>query len=116
MPAPAAVSSGELTQKHCVPCEGGTPKLEGEALRRYAGALPDWSVEGDRLKRSFRFRAFVDAIDFVNRVAELSEREGHHPDFSVHYSRVDFEIWTHAIGGLSENDFVLAAKIDALMS
>jgi 4a-hydroxytetrahydrobiopterin dehydratase len=97
-----------------VPCEGGTPKLGAEAIASYLAALPEWRVDGDRLLKSFVFRDFVGTMAFVDRVAQTAEEEGHHPDFCVHYSRVDFTIWTHAVGGLSENDFILAAKIDAL--
>lgn len=77
--------------------------------------IPGWTARGGKLRRREEFADFEEAMDFVNRVASLAEREGHHPDFCVHYNRVDFTIWTHAIGGLSENDFILAAKIDALM-
>ena len=82
---------------------------EAEAL---AEQVDGWLVEGDRLKKSFTFRDFVAAMSFLNDVARIAEEEGHHPDFSVHWNRVDFTIWTHAIGGLSRNDFILAAKID----
>ena len=104
----------DLRSKRCVPCEGGTPKLDTERTAYYLQGVPDWRAEDGRLKRSFRFKDFVQAIAFVNRVAEAAQAEGHHPDFAVHYNRVDFTVWTHAIGGLSENDFILAAKIDAL--
>jgi 4a-hydroxytetrahydrobiopterin dehydratase len=103
-----------LAGKHCRPCEGGTLHLtDGEAVRLHVG-VPDWTLAGDRLRRRFVFRDFAHAMDFVGRMAALAEREGHHPDFAVHYRQVDVEIWTHAIGGLSENDFILAAKIDLL--
>ena len=103
-----------LASKHCRPCEGDVRPLtpgEAECLR---GEIPAWNLADGRLRRRFVFPSFVDAMAFLNRVATLAEEEGHHPDFTVHYRQVDFEIWTHAIGGLSENDFVLAAKIDAL--
>ena len=86
---------------------------EAEAARLH-GEVPDWTLAGDRLRRRFVFADFVHAMAFVDRMAALAEREGHHPDFAVHYRQVDVEIWTHAIGGLSENDFILAAKIDRL--
>jgi 4a-hydroxytetrahydrobiopterin dehydratase len=104
----------DLLQRKCVPCEGGVPKLEAAAIARYQPEVPSWRVDDDRLKRAFRFRDFVQAMAFVNRVAEIAEAEQHHPDLAIHYNHVDVEIWTHAIGGLSENDFILAAKIDAL--
>lgn len=104
----------ELSQKRCIPCEGGVPKLEGDALARLQAKLPEWRVEDEKLHRRFEFESFRRAIDFVNEVAELAEEEGHHPDFAIHYRRVDLILWTHAVSGLTENDFILAAKIDAL--
>jgi len=105
----------DLNQKKCVPCEGGVPRLEGEALQAMLAQVSGWRLEKDRkLLKRFLFEDFLALMTFVNRVAELAEAEAHHPDFSVHYSVLDFEIWTHAISGLSENDFILAAKIDAL--
>ncbi len=97
-----------------MPCEGGVPKLTADEIARLAPQVPDWEVRDERLHRTFTFPSFVDAMAFLNRVAEVAEAEGHHPDFCVHYRRVEMTIWTHAIGGLSENDFILAAKIDAL--
>ena len=76
--------------------------------------VPVWSSAGDRLKRTFVFHDFADAMRFVNKMAAVAEAEQHHPDFAVHYREVAVTIWTHAVGGLSENDFILAAKIDAL--
>ncbi|MCG5055238.1 MAG: 4a-hydroxytetrahydrobiopterin dehydratase [Myxococcales bacterium] len=105
----------ELNQKKCVPCEGGVPKLTAEEIAVLAPKVAAWRVvDHRRLQRRFEFENFVAALAFVNRMADLAEREGHHPDFSVQYSLVDVTIWTHAIGGLSENDFILAAKIDQL--
>ena len=103
-----------LAAKHCRPCEGGTPRLTDAEAARLRAAVSDWTLADQRLRRRFVFRDFVAAMAFVNRMAALAESEGHHPDFAVHYRQVDVEIWTHAIGGLSENDFILAAKIDLL--
>lgn len=103
-----------LRDKRCVPCEGGVPKLTPPEIARLAPEVPQWEVRDERLHRRFVFRNFVEAMRFVNRMADVAEAEGHHPDFTVHYRQVDVAIWTHAVGGLSENDFVLAAKIDAL--
>ena len=103
-----------LKEKKCVPCEGGVPKL---TEREVAGLLPQlagWEASDDRLSKRYTFADFAGAMGFVNDVAGVAEGEGHHPDFCVHYNRVDVAIWTHAIGGLSENDFILAAKIDAI--
>ena len=76
--------------------------------------VPKWTLHENRLTRRLVFSDFVGAIAFINRMAEVAEAEGHHPDFAVHYRQVDLTIWTHAVGGLTENDFILAAKIDAL--
>lgn len=103
-----------LAAQHCRPCEGGVPRLgagEAGALHR---EIPAWTLGDTRLRRHFSFADFRAAMRFVDRMAEVAEAEGHHPDFSVHYREVDVEIWTHAIGGLSENDFILAAKINEL--
>ncbi|MHB8421090.1 MAG: 4a-hydroxytetrahydrobiopterin dehydratase [Myxococcales bacterium] len=100
-----------LTEKRCVPCEGGVPKLDSERVAELLRELPGWRVEAGRLRRTFQFRDFKQAMAFVNRMADTAEQEGHHPDFTVHYSRVEVELWTHAADGLTENDFILAAKI-----
>jgi 4a-hydroxytetrahydrobiopterin dehydratase len=104
----------DLTQKKCVPCEGGMPKLSADQTATLARETPGWTVRDEKVHRRFEFPDFRAAIRFVNQMAELAEAEGHHPNFSVDYSKVDVTIWTHAIGGLSENDFILAAKIDRL--
>ena len=104
----------DLTNKRCVPCEGGVPALQGAELADYLGQIEGWTSEDDRrIHKSFGFGDFAELMVFVNRMAEVAETEGHHPDFSVHYSELDVTLWTHAVGGLSENDFILAAKIDA---
>jgi 4a-hydroxytetrahydrobiopterin dehydratase len=108
----------KLADKHCVPCEGGTPPLDGPTVSLLMGEVPAWSrrddAPGARITRSFKFKDFVAAIAFVDKVAVLAEAEAHHPDFCVHYDQVDVTLWTHAVGGLSENDFILASKIDLL--
>jgi 4a-hydroxytetrahydrobiopterin dehydratase len=106
---------GELAQKKCVPCEGGTPKLDAARVSELTSQVSGWQARDDKLYKTFTFPNFVAAMAFLGKVAEVAEHEQHHPDFSVHYNRVDFTIWTHAVGGLSENDFILAAKIDALV-
>lgn len=104
----------DLTQKKCVPCEAGTPPLGAEAVATLAKDVPQWHViDAKKLSREFKFKNFKEAMSFVNRVADIAESEGHHPDIYIFYSLVRFELSTHAIGGLSENDFILAAKIDA---
>ena len=104
-----------LADGKCLPCEGGVPKLDLARASALLAELDGWSLEGERIRRHLRFRDFAAAMRFVNAMAELAEREGHHPDFLVRDWNV-VEVWlsTHAIGGLSENDFVLAAKIDRL--
>ena len=104
----------DWTAKRCVPCEGGVPRIGPEEADRLLATLDGWERRQERLHKIFRFRDFREAMRFVAAMADLAESEGPHPDFSVHYAVVDVAVWTHAIGGLSENDFILAAKIDAL--
>ena len=104
-----------LTQKKCVPCEAGTPPLEEEKVNELLKEISGWTLKNSHLFKTFKFRDFKEAMKFVNSVADIAESEGHHPDFCVHYSKVEIEIWTHAISGLSENDFILAAKIDEVL-
>lgn len=104
-----------LSLKRCVPCEGGMPPLPADRARALLAELDGWSLDGERLCRHLRFRDFPAALRFVNAVGELAEREGHHPDLHLHdWNLLDVSLWTHAIGGLSENDFIVAAKIDLL--
>jgi 4a-hydroxytetrahydrobiopterin dehydratase len=106
----------DFTKKRCAPCDGGTPKKTpaevDEALRSLAG----WEArEGKtRIHKQYRFQDFVQAMKFVNALAALAESEAHHPDFTVHWNTVDVTLWTHVVGGLSENDFIVAAKLDTL--
>jgi 4a-hydroxytetrahydrobiopterin dehydratase len=107
-----------LSEKHCVPCEGGTPPLDDGAVTKLLGQVRGWErrdeSNGARITKRYKFRDFVAAMAFIDKMAVLAEAEGHHPDFCVHYNQVDATLWTHAVGGLSENDFILASKIDAL--
>lgn len=105
-----------LSKRPCVPCEKGTPPLTPEKAQEYLGQLNDWMlVDGGRmLAKSFSFKNFVQTIAFVNEVARISEKEGHHPDMTISYNTLGIELWTHAIDGLSDNDFILAAKIDEI--
>ena len=105
----------DLKQKKCVPCEGGVPKLTAQEAEDLLTQIHSWEIQENKLGKMFKFKNFAQAMEFLNQVAEIAENENHHPDFSVHYNRVNFSIWTHAIDGLSENDFILAAKIDALV-
>lgn len=104
-----------LAKKRCVPCEGDVEKFSSQKIQDYLKHVDGWSEEGEKLKKTFKFKDFIQAMGFLNQVAIIAEVEGHHPDFCVHYNTVDFIVWTHAIGGLSENDFILAAKLDALL-
>lgn len=106
----------DLADRECIPCKGGVPPLEGEELEELLGRLDnDWEVvDGHRLRKGYRFRNFREALDFTNRVGELAEEQGHHPDIHLSWGRVVLEIWTHKIDGLHESDFVLAAKADRL--
>ena len=107
-----------LTEATCVPCRGGVPPLDHAAIAALKPQVADWDVievEGVRhLRREFTFADFKSAMAFAVAVGELAEREQHHPDLHVAWGRVVVEVWTHKIRGLHENDFILAAKIDAL--
>ena len=110
-------TTGDLTRKHCVPCEGGVPRLTPEQVRDLLAQLPAWKLtgEGKSIRREWRVKDFLTGLDFFQRVGKLAEEEDHHPDLHlVGYRNVAIEISTHAIGGLSENDFILAAKIEQL--
>jgi 4a-hydroxytetrahydrobiopterin dehydratase len=105
----------DLADKTCVPCRGDVPPLRGKELEELERQLPDWEVvEGHHLRREFRFRNFREALDFVNRVGELAEEQGHHPDIDFGWGRAAITVFTHKIDGLTESDFVLAAKVDRL--
>lgn len=104
-----------LAEKHCVPCRGGIPPLKGAELHQLEGQVKGWQVmEEHHLLKTYTFPDFRTALNFVNRVGELAESEGHHPDIFLAWGRVDIKIWTHKVDGLTESDFVLAAKIDEL--
>jgi 4a-hydroxytetrahydrobiopterin dehydratase len=106
-----------LSHKHCVPCEGGTLPLSHEQSEELLQEVSDWHLEEDKeIIKTYEFKDFREAMDFMNEVAHIAEKEGHHPDIKLHdYKKVDVRISTHAIGGLSENDFILAAKVDELL-
>ena len=97
-----------------VPSEGSMTKLSADDVAGHLRAVPNWRLDSDKLQQRFEFEDFVAAMRFVNAMASVAEEQGHHPDFSVHYNRVEVNIWTHAVGGLSINDFVLAAKLDQI--
>jgi 4a-hydroxytetrahydrobiopterin dehydratase len=103
-----------LAEKKCVPCDGGTPRLRGKELENYTAQLDGgWKVVNEHhLQKEYTFKNFRDALDFTNRVGELAEEQGHHPDIFLAWGEVKLTIWTHKIDGLTESDFVLAAKAD----
>ena len=103
-----------LERKKCVPCEGGTPPLSLYDVKRLMAEVKGWDVSADfkKIWKEYVFREFIDSIHFVNETARIAEEEGHHPDLHITYNKVLVELSTHAIGGLSLNDFILAAKID----
>ncbi len=106
----------DLSEKHCVPCEGGTPLTLPEAEEYYEN-IPGWNLEREKphkISRTFTFDDFKQAMEFVNKIAEIAEKEGHHPDIGIHYNKVDIELYTHAVNGLSENDFIMAARINKI--
>lgn len=105
----------ELAERQCVPCRGGVPPLKGDELSKFSEQLPDWQVVSEHhLQKSYQFRNFRETLDFVDRVGALAEEQGHHPDICFGWGKADISIWTHKIDGLTESDFVLAAKIDKL--
>jgi len=107
----------DLTRKHCVPCEGDVLPLDSAHIDQLAAEVPHWQVAQDRkrLRRAWRVKDFMTALDFFNRIAQIAETEDHHPDLHLTgYRNVTIELSTHAVGGLTENDFILAAKIDQL--
>jgi 4a-hydroxytetrahydrobiopterin dehydratase len=104
-----------LTQKFCMACEAGTPPMPAAQAQTLLAEVPGWDLADQTLSRTFRFKDFKAAMAFVNQVADLAEAEGHHPDIHISWNRVRLELTTHAIKGLSENDFILAAKVNALV-
>ncbi len=103
----------DLASRNCVPCHGGVPKLSGEEVSHYADQLQGWEVVDDHhLKKAYKFSDFIQALNFVNAIGALAEQQGHHPDICFGWGKAEITLFTHAIDGLSESDFVLAAKID----
>jgi 4a-hydroxytetrahydrobiopterin dehydratase len=112
-----AVTAAELTRKKCAACESGVPPLSGEQVRAHLAAVPAWQLtaDGRRLRREWRVKDFAVALDFFNRIGQVAEAEDHHPDLHLTgYRNVAIELYTHASAGLTENDFILASKIDLL--
>ena len=105
----------ELAKKKCKPCEGGVKPFTPQEAQQLLKTLKGWAIEDGKLARTYAFKSYYETMAFVNALAWISHREDHHPDLGVHYNKCRVEYWTHAIGGLSENDFICAAKADALL-
>jgi len=106
---------GELAELQCVPCRGGVPPLQGPKIEELLGQLDGWQVVNEHhLQKTYRFKDFGESLQFVNKTGELAESQGHHPDICFGWGKAEVTIWTHKIDGLTESDFVLAAKIDRL--
>jgi len=105
----------DLASKTCVPCRGGTPPLKGAALHEFSHQLPNWEViDEHHITRVFTFPNFQKALDFVNRVGAVAEEQGHHPDILLTWGKAEITLWTHSVSGLTESDFIMAAKIDQI--
>ena len=106
----------KLTEKRCAPCEGGVDPMTRPDFEVYLEQVSEWSVIDDKsIERTFELKDFMEALEFVNKAGDIAEEEGHHPDLFIHsWNKVKVTLWTHAIGGLSINDFVVASKIDRI--
>ena len=106
----------DLLSKQCIPCSIGAPTLNEEEIKELLPSLKEgWNViDNKRIEKSYKFKNFKEALDFVNKVGELAEKEGHHPNIYLSWGKVDITLFTHKIDGLHENDFILAAKIDEI--
>ena len=103
----------ELATKQCVPCRGGVPPLTSEEIKKLEPEIPGWEVVNNHhLKKEFKYENYAEALKFVNRLSAIAEEQFHHPDVCFGWGRVEVTIWTHKINGLTESDFILAAKID----
>jgi 4a-hydroxytetrahydrobiopterin dehydratase len=105
----------QLADKKCVPCRGGVPPLKGPEVEKFQNMVPRWTVVRDHhIQREYKFPDFKQALEFVNRVGALAEEQGHHPDILLAWGKAEITLWTHKIDGLTESDFIMAAKIDRL--
>ncbi len=106
-----------LAEKHCVPCKGGVPPFTREEAEKYLQQVQGWQlIDGNKIAKEFKFPNYLDGPAFAVKVGELADQEGHHPNIHIFYKKVRIEIWTHKINGLTESDFILAAKIDQLLN
>ncbi|HMF57522.1 MAG TPA: 4a-hydroxytetrahydrobiopterin dehydratase [Pyrinomonadaceae bacterium] len=105
----------DLAGRECVPCRGGVPPMRGYEINRLLPELDGWeAIEEHHLKKTYSFKNFREALEFVNRVGQIAEEQGHHPDICFGWGHAEISIYTHKIDGLTESDFILAAKIDAM--
>jgi 4a-hydroxytetrahydrobiopterin dehydratase len=105
----------DLASKTCVPCRGGVPAMSSVEIQKLLTLVPEWKATNEHhLTRVFTFPDFKQALDFVNRVGALAEQQGHHPDILLAWGKAEITLWTHKVNGLSESDFIMAAKIDRL--
>jgi 4a-hydroxytetrahydrobiopterin dehydratase len=105
----------DLASQTCVPCRGGVPPVKGKELQQILQQVPQWkAVNEHHISRTFTFPDFKQALDFVNRVGEVAEHQGHHPDILLTWGKAEITLWTHKIDGLTQSDFIMAAKIDQL--
>ena len=105
----------QLADKKCVPCKGGVPPIKGRELHGLLKVVPEWKVVNEHhLTREFKFPDFQQALDFVNKVGAVAEEQGHHPDILLAWGKAEVTLWTHKIDGLTESDFIMAAKIDRI--
>ena len=104
----------KLTEKTCKPCEGGTPPLTSEQAKKYLVDVPGWKIDGNKITKEYKFDNFKKSLSFVNKIGGIAEKEGHHPDITFGWGYVKITLTTHAVKGLSENDFILAAKINEI--
>jgi 4a-hydroxytetrahydrobiopterin dehydratase len=103
----------QLADKKCIPCRGGTPPLKGKELEALHKSVPKWTVSKEHhLTREYKFPDFAKALEFVNKVGAVAEEQGHHPDILLAWGKAEITLWTHKIDGLTESDFIMAAKID----
>ena len=104
-----------LADKQCVPCKGGVPPLKGNDLKKFHQDVPSWTIVNEHhINREFKFPDFVQALAFVNKVGAVAEEQGHHPDILLSWGKAGITLWTHSVDGLTESDFIMAAKIDRL--
>ncbi len=107
--------NSELAQKECVPCKGGVEPLATQTIDELISQIDGWSIEQEyHLAKAFRFSNFAQALEFVNRIGAIAEQQNHHPDIFLAWGKVGVEVWTHKINGLTESDFIFAAKIDSV--